>query len=148
MNCIYDEATLWDWVAGDLPAEQAARVQAHVQTCEVCQANIAQIRGIHQGFVGLPDRVRTPLTRMRALLWIPAAISGAYALLLAALVPLMIWVYFQGPAPTLIKMKTLWTGVEVGTRLLLPSLIPSAILSLAMLSLLGLWSLRMAEARR
>ena len=49
-----DPERLQDYVEGLLPAQQMARVSAHLDACGVCRSNEAQWRGVIQGIENLP----------------------------------------------------------------------------------------------
>jgi hypothetical protein len=44
-----DEGTIHAWLDDALPADEAARVAAHVETCEQCAATVAEARGLIAG---------------------------------------------------------------------------------------------------
>ena len=50
----FDPERLQDYVEGLLPAQQMARVSAHLDACGVCRSNEAQWRGLIQGIENLP----------------------------------------------------------------------------------------------
>ena len=41
-----DEGTIHAWIDGELPPDEAARVEAHVQSCAACGAMVAEARGL------------------------------------------------------------------------------------------------------
>ncbi|MCU0699989.1 MAG: zf-HC2 domain-containing protein [Myxococcaceae bacterium] len=49
-----NEDTLLDYAYGELPAHEAAAVDAHVRTCAKCSQALAQIRGVRSMFAPLP----------------------------------------------------------------------------------------------
>ncbi|MDX2013087.1 MAG: zf-HC2 domain-containing protein [Myxococcaceae bacterium] len=49
-----NEDTLLDFAYGELPAHEAAAVDAHVRTCAKCSQALAQIRGVRSMFAPLP----------------------------------------------------------------------------------------------
>src|ERR1700760_1699827 len=44
-----DEGTAHAWLDGALPADEAARIEAHVATCDECSALVAEARGLIAG---------------------------------------------------------------------------------------------------
>jgi anti-sigma factor RsiW len=52
-----DEGTIHSWLDGALSADEAARVQAHVQECPQCAAAVAEARG----FIAASSRILTSL---------------------------------------------------------------------------------------
>ncbi|MCF6191875.1 MAG: zf-HC2 domain-containing protein [Candidatus Hydrothermae bacterium] len=140
--------TLWAWLDGDLPLEDARQIRAHMATCEACRRRIKTLNLIRDGFAALPVKVWLPGSRFQPYLWVPALITGAYAMLLAAMLPLLVYGYLHGPLKTLLDLKLLIAGLQTASRLLLPALLPPALLSLGLMSLLGLWGLRRVEAFR
>jgi plastocyanin len=52
-----DEGTIHSWLDGALSAEEAARVQAHVEECPQCAAAVAEARG----FIAASSRILTAL---------------------------------------------------------------------------------------
>ncbi len=148
MTCRYDDVTLWAWLEGELPPEEAHQIRVHIADCEACHRRIKTLNLIRDGFAALPVKVWVPGSRLQPYLWIPALITGAYAMLLAAMLPLLVYGYLHGPLKTLLDLKLLIAGLQTVSRLLLPALLPPAILSLGLMSLLGLWGLRRVEAFR
>jgi anti-sigma factor RsiW len=49
-----NEDTLLDYAYGELPAHEAAAIDAHVRTCAKCSQTLAQIRGVRSVFAPLP----------------------------------------------------------------------------------------------
>lgn len=45
-NCHWDETTIIDYIEGQLPREEAARVQAHIEGCLDCRTTYEEWRGI------------------------------------------------------------------------------------------------------
>lgn len=41
-----DEGTIHAWIDGELPADEAARVEAHAKSCQSCSAMVAEARGL------------------------------------------------------------------------------------------------------
>ncbi len=63
----HSEDKLLDFVYGELPAPEAATVDAHVRTCAKCGQSLAQIRGVRQVFSPLP-MVAAPEAGLESLL--------------------------------------------------------------------------------
>ena len=87
---------------GGLAAQEAARIESHLQSCITCREELDSLRGLDAAALGhspaAPLRVRPTLgARLRWLLWQPAL---AYALLFAALAP-QLYRAFTSPAPPL-----------------------------------------------
>ena len=61
-----DEATIHAWLDGELDAQEAARLDAHVAECASCGSRVAEARGLIAGasrVVGLLDEQPAPLVK-------------------------------------------------------------------------------------
>jgi Putative zinc-finger len=83
-----DEGTVHAWLDGQLPADDAARVESHAVGCATCQARVAEARGliaassrILTALDGVPARV-VPERRRGVQLW---QVRAAAAVLIVAL---------------------------------------------------------------
>jgi anti-sigma factor RsiW len=56
-----DEGIIHAWIDGELSADEASRVEAHVTSCSACAAMVAEARGL----VAASSRIVSALERLR-----------------------------------------------------------------------------------
>ena len=83
------QAKLIAWLDRELPADQVAEVERHLQTCHQCLAERERYEQVSKTFDAYCDAVMAAKTPPNVLRWVPA-VSGAL-LALAATVLLFTW---------------------------------------------------------
>src|SRR4051812_2046514 len=112
-----DEGTIHAWLDGELPPDEAARVEAHAASCAACSALVAEARGfvaassrIVSALDVVPANVVPAFGKKPARRWMTTKVTTAIAatLVIAAgtMVTLRGHVETPTPAPAVVSNKT------------------------------------------
>jgi len=69
LRCKAVRLSLWDYAASQLPVQENAAVDAHLDTCRNCDRCLADVSSLRKGFRNLPAQAVPPLlaTRLRVI---------------------------------------------------------------------------------
>src|SRR5215471_2149967 len=80
------EAKLVAWLDGELPADEAATIEAHVRECQTCRNRITAYRKVSEDFHLYCDAVFEAGTKPRTLPWIPVLAMAAAVVIISFVV--------------------------------------------------------------